>query len=229
MGERPSGLVVASALHALLAARPDGWQMGLGERLAIVGLLAELRPRLALEIGTAEGGSLRRIAAWSDEVHSFDVTEPPEALRELPNVTFHVGDSREQLPRVLAELGARGSQVDFALVDGDHTADGVEADMRALLASPAMGRAVIAVHDTMNEEVRAGLERIDFDAEPAVRYVELDCVAGFLFREPLERQLWGGIGVVILHDGWPRDPGAPAVTRRYHSTHELLLRAREGA
>jgi hypothetical protein len=229
MGERPSGLAVASALHALLAAQPDGWQMGLGERLAIVGLLAELRPRLAVEIGTAEGGSLRRIAAWSDEVHAFDVTEPPEALRELPNVVFHVGDSPEQLPRVLAGLDERGERVDFALVDGDHTADGVEADMRALLASPAMGRAVIAVHDTMNEEVRAGLERIDFDGEQAVRYVELDCVAGFLFREPLEGELWGGLGVVVLHDEWPRHPGAPASSGRYHSTHELLLRARERA
>ena len=52
---------------------PSHWQMTFGERAAIEGILAQLRPRVAIEIGTAEGGSLERIAHYSERVHSFDL------------------------------------------------------------------------------------------------------------------------------------------------------------
>ena len=48
------------------------WQMAPGERAAIAGVLAELRPSVSIELGTAQGGSLRTIAAYSEQVHSFD-------------------------------------------------------------------------------------------------------------------------------------------------------------
>ena len=38
------------------------WQMSRGERAAVEGVLAALEPALAIEIGSAEGASLRRIA-----------------------------------------------------------------------------------------------------------------------------------------------------------------------
>ena len=55
---------------------PSEWQMTFGERAAIEGMLAQLRPRVAIEIGTAEGGSLERIAYYSERVHSFDIVRP---------------------------------------------------------------------------------------------------------------------------------------------------------
>ena len=51
------------------------WQMAYGERFALEGIVSQVRPRLAIEIGTAEGGSLRRIAAHADEVHCFDMAD----------------------------------------------------------------------------------------------------------------------------------------------------------
>ena len=47
-------------------------QMTFGEQVAIEGVLARLRPSVSIELGTAEGGSLSRIARWSTEVHTFD-------------------------------------------------------------------------------------------------------------------------------------------------------------
>src|SRR5690242_11209014 len=82
---------------------PD-WQMSFGERAALEGVLAQRRPRLSIEIGTAEGGSLARIAAHSEITHSFDLVLPPQEIRDLPGVTLHTGDSHELLPRLLAEL-----------------------------------------------------------------------------------------------------------------------------
>jgi hypothetical protein len=188
------------------AGRPEGriqiiqdstWQMSFGERAALEGVLSQLRPKLAVEIGTAEGGSLARVAAHSDEVHSFDLVPPAEQARSLANVTFHTGDSHALLPELLARFADEGRNVDFALVDGDHSADGVHQDMCDLLDSPALAQSVILAHDTANPAVREGLDRVRYAAYPKVAYVELDLVAGYMFREPsLLHELWGGLGLV---------------------------------
>lgn len=217
---------LSTALSPLLGGE-DPWQMGLGERAAIVGLLTELRPGVAIEIGTAEGGSLRRLAEYSTHVHSFDLEEPDPSLRLLPNVEFHVGDSHALLPEVLRGLAQDGANVDFVLVDGDHSAEGVSRDLHDLFDSPAVGRTVIVLHDTMNEEVRRGLESVDYAAWAKVRYVELDCVTGFVFREPLERELWGGLGLVIVDAANPRSPSERVRQGRYYDAHPLMAFARD--
>jgi predicted O-methyltransferase YrrM len=55
------------------------WQMTPGERAAFAGLLSLVRPKFAIEIGTADGGSLRWLAQHSDEVLSFDLLRAPSA------------------------------------------------------------------------------------------------------------------------------------------------------
>ena len=75
----------SSRVRNIVFEDPD-WQMTYGERLALDGVVSSLRPRLALEIGSAEGGSLACTAEHSEEVHSFDlvsVTDPGA----YPNVT----------------------------------------------------------------------------------------------------------------------------------------------
>ena len=175
------------------------WQMDPGERAALEGLLCQVRPDLAIEIGTAEGGSLRLLAQYSRHVHSFDLVAPPNDVHELTNVSTHTGDSHLLLAGVLAELADAGRNVDFVMVDGDHSADGVERDVRDLLASDAVRTTVIVLHDTMNDEVRAGLARIDFANEPKVALFEPEFVAGRLhYRGGLHHQLWGGLGVLVM-------------------------------
>jgi hypothetical protein len=202
------------------------WQMEFGERAALEGIVSQLRPRLAIEIGTAEGGSLFRIAAHSDEVHSFDLAPPSEQARSLANVTFHTGDSHALLPELLARFAKEGRNVDFALVDGDHSADGVHQDMRDLLDSPAVGQSVILAHDTANPVVREGLDRVRYEAYPKVAYVELDFVAGYMFRDPkLLHELWGGLGLVAVDSARGAHYDHPGQGKYYEAFH-VLSRAR---
>ncbi len=202
------------------------WQMSFGERAAIEGILSALAPALAIEVGTAEGASLRRIAAHAGEVHSFDLLEP--SLPDLgTNVHLHTGDSHVLLPQVLAAFAAEGRNVDFALVDGDHSADGVRQDMEALLASPAVGRTIIVMHDTGNEEVRRGLDAVRYDARPKVAHVDLDFVPGHLGQERFPGELWYGLGLVVVDHTRQAYGTRSAVQADRHHGGELLALARD--
>lgn len=173
--------------------------MSFGERAAIEGVVAQLRPRLAIEIGTAEGGSLARIATHSERVVSFDLVEPEEHVKALANVELRTGDSHALLAPELQRLAAEGETVDFVLVDGDHTAAGARSDMEDVLASEAVRRTVILAHDSLNPEVRRGLEEVDYSAHEKVAWVEMDFVGGYVPAEaPLRGECWGGLALVIV-------------------------------
>jgi hypothetical protein len=175
------------------------WQMSFGERAVIEGVLAQLQPRLALEIGTAEGGSLGRIAAHSERVISFDLVEPQPEAQALENVELRTGDSHVLLGEELRRIADRGEKVDFVLVDGDHSADGAREDVEDLLASEALETTVILAHDTLNQEVRRGLEEVRYAEIGKVAFVDLDFVGGYVPSEPpLRGQCWGGLGLIVV-------------------------------
>jgi Methyltransferase domain len=204
----------------------EQWQMSLGERAAVEGVLTQVKPALAIEIGTAQGVCLQRIAAHSEEVHSFDYAPP--TLPVPDNATIHTGDSHELLPPLLAGLAAEGRNVDFVIVDGDHSAEGVRRDIEDLLNSPAVGRSVILIHDIANERVRAGVDAVHYAAWPKVAHVELDWIPGQLFAEPeLRDELWFGLGLVIVDVTRPAYMNGAIFEDRYYPAAPLLADARD--
>ena len=202
--------------------------MSFGERAALEGVLCQLTPRLAVEIGTAEGGSLTRIAAHCEEVHSFDLVAPRTAINSLPNVTLHTGDSHDLLPQVLGDFADAGRNVDFVLVDGDHSTEGVRKDLVDLLESAAIAHTIILAHDTANEVVRTGLEQVDYAGYPKVAHVELDFVSGYLFQEPsLRNELWGGLGLIMVDAARTAYFTGAVRQERYIEAFDVLREARD--
>jgi methyltransferase family protein len=223
----PDNRPVALQRGRLPLTRDGGWQMSFGERAALEGVLVQVSPRLALEIGTAEGGSLERIAAYSEEAHSIDLSHE-EITRALPaNVVLHEGPSSQLLRPLLESFVARSRELDFALVDGDHSYEGVRADIKTLLESQATGRSVILVHDTMNAEIRTGLESLELERYPKIVYYEPDFVPGYIYREGVCRgAAWGGIGLLLTDVS--RSPDYPLNPRqtRYYEPFTILQRYR---
>lgn len=204
-------------------------QMSFGERAALEGVLTQVRPKLALELGTAEGGSLRRIAAHSAEVHSIDLDhQPVRSSGPLPShVTIHQGPSAELLPPLLQRFEESKRNLDFALVDGDHSFEGAKGDLEALLRSPVTRRTVILVHDSMNAEVRAGIEGVGLEGYDKVVYHELDFVPGYIYAEGAARDsVWGGLSLVLTDVR--RSPGYTESTRQslYREPFEPTHRTR---
>jgi cephalosporin hydroxylase len=201
--------------------------MSFGERAALEGVLAQLRPRLAVEIGTAAGGSLARIARYSEEVHSIDVSHAELTGTVPENVRLHTGPSARILPPLLAEFSATERSLDFALVDGDHSFEGVIGDIRALLDSRCTARAVILVHDSMNEEIRAGLEHAGLEDYEKVVYFEPDFVPGYIYRVGAARHaVWGGLALIIC-DGRRSQAYTNSIRQwRYYEPYEAIHRMR---
>jgi hypothetical protein len=168
---------------------PDS-QMSFTERIVLEGLLDQIKPALAIEIGTAAGGSLRTIAHHASEVHSFDLAPVDGPL--VPGVQ-HVGDSKDTLP---AYLDSDDTPIDFALVDGDHSADGVMTDLSNLVNSPRCADTVILAHDSANGEVRRGIES---GLIGVLAYVDLDFLPGYTFlRGVFAGQTWGGFSLIVM-------------------------------
>jgi hypothetical protein len=177
---------------------PAAW-MSLGERVAVEGVLAELKPALSIATGATRGGALPRIMAHSEKVHVFGLADPSIAVRNEDSVTVHAGDPRVLLPAELKRIADEGLNVDFVFVDGGRSPLGARQDVEDLLNSRAVAHTVILIHDVNSDAVRAGLEAIYFAAWPKVDDVDLDFVPGYMFRdEPVRYELWGGLGLVVV-------------------------------
>jgi hypothetical protein len=182
-------------------------QMTFGERAAMEGVLSQRKPRLAISIGSAEGGGLERIDAHAEEVRSLDST----------------------FPQVLAQLAEEGRNIDFVFVDGAQPGDGVRRDLDELLASPAVTDTLILIHGSMNEQIRTGLDAVRYTAHPKVAHVNLDFVPGYMLRSPGRRyELQGGLGLVIVDAARTAYfPDAPVVEERYYQAGRLYPRIRD--
>ncbi len=123
--------------------------------------VAELRPRVVLEIGTARGGTALIWSTLASElVLTCDLDHPPERtplLEAFPapssscRTRLLTGDSHtpEFRERVVEALGGRA--VDFLFIDGDHTEAGVEKDYEDYHELVRPG-GLIAFHDIVEKQ-----------------------------------------------------------------------------
>ncbi len=124
-------------------------------------IVAELKPRNILEIGTARGGTLFIWSQFaSNRVVSCDLQKqgvrqriyqlfpPPSSVCQVDVLTgnSHDPEFRERVVRAFeSEL------VDFLFIDGDHTEAGVEADYEDYHALVRPG-GLIAFHDIVEKQ-----------------------------------------------------------------------------
>ncbi len=186
---------------ALQTTNLDYWMMSPSEQVAMVFLLEHLRPKVAIEIGTRLGGSLQVLARFSERVYSIDIDR--EVSKRLAgkhdNVEYLTGASDDLLPPLIERLQGEQAELGFALVDGDHSADGVRKDIDNLLRFRPSVPFYIVMHDSFNPACREGLREARWGDNPFVHAVELDFVVGVVNPAPAFRdQLWGGLALAIL-------------------------------
>jgi hypothetical protein len=177
------------------------WMMSPAEQAAMLFFLEHLRPKVAIEIGTRFGGSLQVLAKYCERVYSLDID--PEVPRRLEgrysNVEYLIGPSDETLPPLIDRLQRDGAELSFALVDGDHSTNGVRKDIDNLLRFRPKSSFYIIMHDSFMPECRAGLKQANWAANPHIHAVELDFVSGVINPAPKYRNTrCGGLALGIL-------------------------------
>ena len=191
---------------------PLHWQMTRWEKYALAGILEAARPPVAVEIGTYRGGSLQVIAQHSTKAYAIDIS--PACKEDLgghfPNVEFLIGDSRTLLPDLLEGISARGEELGFILIDGDHSTEGVRFDIDAVLRYVPLRPLYVVFHDSFHPPCREGILTASWQACRHVHYVEVDFVPGVFHHDAFDtapaRSMFGGLAVALMLPEERREP-----------------------
>jgi Cephalosporin hydroxylase len=196
------GLALAPRINEVIGQQDlNYWMMSPAEQMAMVYLLEHTRPRVAIEVGTRFGGSLQVLSKYCGRVYSLDIDpEVPKRLAgKYQNVEYIIGPSTETLPALMKRLTEEKAEVGFILVDGDHSAAGVKADIDNALQYKPIVPLYIIMHDSFNPECRQGLAEARWTDNPHVHAVELDFVPGAVNPSPyFLNEAWGGLALGIL-------------------------------
>lgn len=176
------------------------WSMTRNERYCLIKLLEKIKPEIAIEIGTCNGGSLQVISKYAKKIYAID-TDPTILERlgsEFDNVEFLIGDSKIIIPKLIKELQENNKSIEFALIDGDHSTKGVQLDIENLLKYVPMKSLNIILHDSFNPKCRKGMITPNYSDNKHVHYVEIDFISGVFSPNNINREMWGGFAHIIL-------------------------------
>ena len=180
----------------------EHWQMMDSERIALTGLLARLRPTLAIEVGVYYGGSLTLISQFSERVIALDIdADVPNRFAIPANVDLRIGDSTTILPALIHDLDQDHAPLNLVLIDADHSADGVRRDIETVLRFQPTQPMAIVIHDGGNAECRRGIALAEWRRNPHVHDVELDFVPAQIIEHTVSvggGEVWGGLALAYL-------------------------------
>lgn len=175
------------------------------ELAAIIERVDELSPKVILEIGVGKCGTSWCWSKLSSVEHIIAIDLPggpfgggPErtsvdyvALNTHAQFDFIAGDSKD--PQALEKVKELldGKLVDFLMIDGDHTYEGVKSDYK--IYSPLLMKGgLIAFHDICEHEPKFNCEVrkfwLELKADPSISWSEIE-------HEP---KTWGGFGLIYV-------------------------------
>jgi predicted O-methyltransferase YrrM len=184
--------------------RPGQVESEVSELLEIIN---RMKPKVILEIGTANGGTLFLFSHTAPEGATIISVDLPggrfgggyPAWRTLLYKSFalpgqricllradsHKADTLDQVKAILD-----GREIDFLFIDGDHTYEGVKRDFE--MYSPLVKKVgIVAFHDIVPHPYETGCEVSKLWEEMKVKYNHLELVKD-------QSQNWAGIGIIYV-------------------------------
>lgn len=210
---------------------PKFWQMTRWEKLAFIGLVNKINPEVAIEIGNAQGGSLQVLSKVCKKVYALDFSNEVHGKLKnefTKNVEFHTGDSKVLLPEILKKIELNGDKLGFILIDGDHSTEGVRADINSVLNNyiPIVDLYII-FHDSFNPICRKGIITADWTKNDYVHFVDIDFLPGNFFKDKYHNSekgsIWGGLSLAVLKP--QKRVGELIVRESLQPTYNLMFKS----
>ncbi|MEM0233191.1 MAG: class I SAM-dependent methyltransferase [Candidatus Nezhaarchaeales archaeon] len=177
------------------------------EIVQLLNVLARVRPRVLLEIGTANGGSLFlfcQVAEPDATIISVDLPGGPfgggypewriplykSFAKERQRIHLIRADPHDPKTLEIVKKILGNSKLDFLFIDGDHTYEGVKRDFEMYSLLVRKG-GIIAFHDIVEHPPETGCEVSRFWNEIKYSYSYIEIVKSW-------NQKWAGIGVIYV-------------------------------
>jgi hypothetical protein len=203
----------------------DNWQMSPAERITMTGILAQLKPKGALEVGVYYGGSLSLTSQFAQHVIGIDIDPVVRDRFNCPsNAEIWIGDSETGIPSAFSHFERAGIPLNFILVDADHSPAGVARDLGLILRYEPREPLVLLMHDSGNPGCREGILSVDWASNPHLHEVEVDFVPGQIPEHSVKDgrgEIWGGLALAYF-DPTPRT--GPPMIRQSAATSLSCLR-----
>lgn len=135
---------------AWLACNRHGAMQNEVELRAIVGKVAELGPRIVVEIGCGNGGTLWLWRQSGAEVLAITLPNPNPGYPISHGAQVHLADSHLPQSAAWLESALAGRPVDLLHIDGDHAYGGAKDDLERYLPFVRPGGLVL-LHDIAND------------------------------------------------------------------------------
>ena len=167
-------------------------------------IIAKIRPKTVLEIGTANGGTLFLLAKFSAPkalILSIDLRGEKKSNREILYQSFAMNKQKiiylernSHKISTLLELKKRlkNKKVNLLFIDGDHSYEGVKKDFE-MYAPLVKKNGIIAFHDIVKVSP-------DYAPDVEVNKFWNEIKENYEYKEFVENwnQEWGGIGVIKI-------------------------------
>lgn len=175
------------------------WQMSYAEKASVLYLLGKMEKRsVAIEIGSYKGGFLRVLSQHFDKVYSCDIDHSPIDKGQFTNVEWIEGDSIKTLPKLIQQINDNGEDVNFILIDGDHSYETVLQDIHNVLLYQPKSEVILLIHDSWYEPSREAVNKANWNNSPYVHLVEKDFVTGDLIGSDAGNFYVGGLALAYM-------------------------------
>jgi hypothetical protein len=181
----------------------EHWQMEGPDRIALMGVLARVRPKGALEVGVYYGGSLSLTSQFAQHIIAIDIDPAVRERVKVPaNAELMIGNSLDMIPRALERFKKLNLPLEYVLIDADHSKEGVRRDINLVLEYKPERPMLILAHDSGNPDCRAGILAAKWQSNPYVHYVQCDFVPGQIIEHEVHdgrATVWGGFALAYLN------------------------------
>jgi len=200
------------------------WQMSYAERMSIFYLINKMEKRkVAIEIGTFHGGFLQHLSKYFDKVYSCDIDHSNVKNKELyENVVWIEGDSKVTIPKLIQDLSDKDEDVNFILVDGDHSYDGVLRDINNVLKYNPKSETIILVHDSWYRPSRNAINHAKWNENPYLQLVEKDFVVGDMMLGSNGNIFVGGLALAVMTNEKRRDKVKVEIKQTYDYMYRVI-------